>query len=593
VLAVFGFAGLAACADREPLEPARASFSQRSSQGQSGAIDRFPELVDSLPDVRLPAVDHAAAEPTDAELVEAVARAGGNVMIGLKPAAARRTRETGVVPGISRATALAARAAVRAFGAEIIMSYRHSSAVAATIRPTQAPGLRRLPMVDYVEPLFPAQLMAQVTSWGAKKVNAPAVWAGLYGLSTGGEGVSVTILDAGVDEVHRWWGDGPANMNFDCRWVQGTGNSCYADQTDPDRIGHGAHVAGIIASLNNGAGYVGIASNLQQFESIKVCDRQGVCLASWVADGLDWVLGSGRPRHIVNMSFGWCTNHTVIGQMVASLANAGVLLIGSAGNYWVGQTLAQACRGQQNDLGDDWPTGVYFPARHPQVMAVSGTLENDAFATAPPIPPGGGDESGGGGCGSGDMCGVPNWCFVGSRFGPQVEIAAPFWAHSMWTGGTYKAACGTSMSAPYVAGVAALVWSLNPGLTASEVRVRLTSSAVHYYPIEKHGSGRVDAVNAVYPPPPPPSLSVTIEGPSPVPASTFCTWIAGASGGTEPYSYQWTVNGSPAGNGTNTLGISTPGSDFTISVVATSANGLTGVNAITVGVGGVTSCNEQ
>jgi len=99
-----------------------------------------------------------------------------------------------VVPGISRATALAARAAVRAFGAEIIMSYRHSSAVAATIRPTQAPGLRRLPMVDYVEPLFPAQLMAQDTSWGAKKVNAPAVWAGLYGLSTGGEGVSVTIL---------------------------------------------------------------------------------------------------------------------------------------------------------------------------------------------------------------------------------------------------------------------------------------------------------------------------------------------------------------------------------------------------------------
>ena len=147
------------------------------------------------------------------------------------------------------------------------------------------------------------------------------------------------------------------------------------------------------------------------------------------------------------------------------------------------------------------------------------------------------------------------------------------------------------MSAPYVSGVAALVWSLNPSLTAFEVRQRLALTAVPYYPVEKYGSGRVDALNAVYPTPP--SVSVTVSGPNPVPASTFCTWTAWAWGGTEPYSYQWNVNGEPVGNGTNTLSITTPWSNFSISVVATSANGLTGGNTVSVGVGGVTTCSEQ
>ena len=398
------------------------------------------------------------------------------------------------------------------------------------------------------------------------------------------------MLDGGVDEWHRWWGDGPANMSVDCRWVSGTGTSCYADRTDPDAIGHGVHVAGIIASLDDGGGYIGIAPNITHFASIKVCDSSGNCLPNWIADALDWVLGSGRPRHVVNMSLGSCTNYTAVAQMVASLANAGVLVVASAGNYAVGQTEDQACNGQPNSIGDDWPHGVFFPARYSQVMAVSGTLEDDAFALAPNPPPGGGGDPGGG-CGSGDMCAVPDWCSIGSRYGSQVEIAAPFWARSMWTGGSYRQMCGTSMSAPYVSGVAALVWSLNPTLTAFEVRQRLALTAVRYYPVEKFGSGRVDALNAVYPTPP--SVSVTVSGPNPVPASTFCTWTAGAWGGTEPYSYQWTVNGEPAGNGTNTLSITTPETSFTVSVVATSANGLTGGNTITVGVGGVTTCSEQ
>ncbi|MGD0991528.1 MAG: hypothetical protein ABR998_03575 [Gemmatimonadales bacterium] len=85
-----------------------------------------------------------------------------------------------------------------------------------------------------------------------------------------------------------------------------------------------------------------------------------------------------------------------------------------------------------------------------------------------------------------------------------------------------------------------------------------------------------------------PSFSVTIDGPNPVPAHRYCTWDAMTSGGTAPYAYSWTVNGNPAGDGSDTLSITTPGSAFTIAVVATDANGLHASNQLSVSIGGST-----
>lgn len=98
-------------------------------------------------------------------------------------------------------------------------------------------------------------------------------------------------------------------------------------------------------------------------------------------------------------------------------------------------------------------------------------------------------------------------------------------------------------------------------------------------------------VNLYHNPLPPPQISVTIYGPNLVPAHHSCTWTAAASGGTEPYSYQWEVNGSAAGDGSDTLTITTPGSNFTISVTATDANQLSGGTSVNVRVGGG-SCEQ-
>ena len=168
-------------------------------------------------------LDPLPSQLTDAQLIDEVTRATGRVIIGIKPAGAPRSGETGVVPAIDRSTALAGRAEVAALGAQILMTFRHSSAVVATIAPNLAPVLRSLPTVDYVEASFPGAVQAQDTSWGVKRVSAHLVWPGWYGLATRGEGVFVTILDGGVDESHRWSlaGDGPENLNLDCYWIAG------------------------------------------------------------------------------------------------------------------------------------------------------------------------------------------------------------------------------------------------------------------------------------------------------------------------------------------------------------------------------------
>jgi hypothetical protein len=592
-VAVLALLALGGCTERGPTKAARLSLTEALSQGPVQALPQFPEMADSLPEIPIAAADRPTSpELSDTALVDAIARSGGKVIIGFKPASASRTRETGVIPGISRATALAARATVQALGASIIRSYRYSGAVAAVVPPALGPALRQLPVVDYVEPDFAGRVMAQDTSWGAWKVRAPFVWSGVFGSSTRGEGVWLTMLDVGVDSVHRWYGDGPANMYLDCYWIDSTGTSCYSAPGD----GHGALVAGVMAALDNTIGSIGIANNPQGFASIKVCANDSTCAVSWIASGLDWALSqsSQRPRQIVSISLGWCTNDPTISGLISSLANAGILVVADAGNYSTGENLTQACGANRNDLGSDWPTGVYYPARYSQVMAVSGTLEDDAFAFAPPNP-GPNPPSEGGDCSSGRYeCGVPDWCYIGSRYGSQVSIAAPFLVDSgLWANGSYTHACGTSVSAPYVSGVAALVWSHNQGWTAAQVRQQLQSTAVPYSPANEYGSGRVDAVSAVYPPPqPPPVITVSITGPSLVPARRYCTWSAGAWGGTEPYSYKWTINGVGAGNGTDTLSITTPASNFAMTVTAIDANGYSGIVGDSVRVGG-RQCLQQ
>lgn len=479
----------------------------RSSQNVTAgdALPTFPDLVDYVKPVDLD-VAHNPLPPalSDISLIESVRAAGGKVHIGLKRATDPPTQVSAIIPGMQKPEVLAARDGLRAAGAIILRTFRHSSAVVATIRPELAPALRKIPFVNYIEasgPPFSLLQSTQDTSWGVKKVGADRVWNAPYNL---GELARITILDTGADPIHRFNfdGDGPANLFTDCYYVGPDFSSC------DDDVGHGSHVAGIAAAWDNAYGYIGIAPSPRGTTVIKVCGFFTGCPQEDVAAALDFTVSHGGPRQVVNMSLGSPKNYTLIAEAVARSADAGNLLVAAAGN-------------NPNDYGNY--TGVFYPARYSQVIAVSGTLTDDSFASS-------------------------FYCSdfgstTGSNYGPEVELSAPFYATSMWLNGTYKTDCGTSMATPVVSGVAALVWSAYPDWTAAQVRSKLTASAVdlgtsgrdNYF-----GYGRVDALAAVTTPPI--YYSATITGYTNVKPNASCLFSVGTSL-PNPSSYTWEVNG--------------------------------------------------
>ena len=372
---------------------------------------------------------------------------------------------------MSRAAALGYRGELQARGAELLQTFRNSSAVVARIPAELAPELRRLSFVNYVEAEsfgHAGQSSAQDTSWGVHLIGAPTVWSST---NITGQNAHITILDTGVDSVHRWnlARDGPADIGLDCLYVGTVANTCYQEYT------HGSHVAGIANARNNDTGTIGVAYAASGFSSVRICAANGACSQSAMATALDWTTSNGYARQIVNVSIQSCTVNSTIAEAVARSISDGNIVVAIAGNTTYEGT-SPLC--VETEVGS---TGVTWPGRYPDVLTVSGSLPGDAFA-APNTPP----------------------CIAGSRYGPQVELAAPFWTtNAMSVGGQWEVdeVCGTSYAAPVVVAVAALVWSYYPTWTASNVRCHLCNTAVQNLGDADHfGCGRVSAYNAIFVP---------------------------------------------------------------------------------------------
>ena len=301
----------------------------------------------------------------------------------------------------------------------------------------------------------------------------------------------------------------------------------YDNNSDThDVYGHGTAVAGTAAaSGNNSLGGASVAWGCM-IMPLRVSAVDGSASYSAIANAVTWVADHGA--RVANVSYLVSDSSTVssAGQYLQS--TGGVLAV-SAGNY------------ATFDSAPD----------NPYMLVVSATDQNDVLAT---------------------------W----SNTGNNVDLSAPgVNIGTTTTGGTFGYGSGTSFSAPIVAGVAALVLSANPSLTAAQVTSVLKQSAddlgsAGWDPV--YGSGRVNADRAVSlaggsPPPPadttPPSVSIT----SPAAGSTLSGTITAqvtasdnvgvtavslsvdglllGSDTTAPYSVTW--NTTTASNGTHTL----------------------------------------
>jgi subtilisin family serine protease len=218
-----------------------------------------------------------------------------------------------------------------------------------------------------------------------------------------------------------------------------------ADVKGPD-AGHGTHVAGIIgAKRNNDIGVNGVADNVK-IMSIRVVPN-GDERDKDVANGIRYAVDNGAK--VINMSFGkgYAYNKKTVDEAVKYAMEHDVLLVHAAGND-----------GKNIDISPNYPTKYYTDS----LNAVTG--EADAWITV----------------------GATKWELNGdllaefSNYGyKSVDVFAPGVAiNSTMPENEYKEQQGTSMASPVVAGLAALLRSYYPQLTAKEVKDIILKSVV-------------------------------------------------------------------------------------------------------------------
>lgn len=270
-------------------------------------------------------------------------------------------------------------------------------------------------------------------AWHLPKISATMAWD-----TTAGAGVTVAILDTGVDAAHP---------DLAGQLVPGWNVASNTADTS-DVYGHGTQVAGTVGAItNNCIGVASVAGNTQLMP-IRISNdaTSGTASTSVIASGLTWAADHGAD--VANVSYGVVGNATVSSAAQYMRTKGGVVVV-AAGNS--GTNLSYA---------DD-----------PSIIAVSATDSADQKAS---------------------------W----SNYGSFVDVSAPgvgIW--STVRGGSYAAVSGTSFASPVTAGVVALIRSANPNLGPAETETVLEQSAVdpvagsdyHVY----FGWGRVNADAAV------------------------------------------------------------------------------------------------
>ena len=280
----------------------------------------------------------------------------------------------------------------------------------ATPTPTPTPT-QGTPTATPTPTPTPVQTNTQVVQWGVTRIGAPLAW----GTNTGA-GVKVGVIDTGVSTTHP---DLAANVAGCVSFISGI-PACEDDN------GHGSHVSGIIAAVNNSIGVVGVAPDAKIY-ALKTLDKNGSGYLSDIISAIDWSVANGIQ--VINMSLGTSSDIQSFHDAVTRAYNAGIIEVVAAGNSGPGANT------------------VAYPGAYPEVIGVAATDSTDA---------------------------VPSW----SSRGPQIDIAAPgVNVYSTYKNGGYATLSGTSMATPHVAGAVALRLFTHPGESFANMYSDIQSTA--------------------------------------------------------------------------------------------------------------------
>ncbi len=372
-------------------------------------------------------------------------------------------------------------ALINSHGGIVKQTFHLIPAIAAKLPEGAIIGIKNDPRVAYIEDDKIFQATDEYTnSWGVQHIGSRLV----HNQGINGAGVKIAVLDTGIDYTHpdltHNYKGGYDFVNNDADPMDDS-NGLYINS-------HGTHVAGTIAAEENGFGAVGVAPNADIY-AVKVLSGGGSGAASYIVSGLQWAVDN--HMNISTMSFGG-PDSISIHNAVDNAYNAGLLLIASAGNGG----------------------SVTYPAAYDSVIAVTATDASDQIASF-------------------------------SSIGPEIELAAPgVDIYSTIIGGGYAYESGTSMAAPHVAGVGALIFSTGIR-NNTDVRKKLQDTAKDMGDPGKDnifGFGLVDALNATvgYSAYQPVDLSITQDD--------GITTVASGDGSIYTYNIMVKNNGPLSGN---------------------------------------------
>jgi serine protease AprX len=363
-------------------------------------------------------------------------------------------------------------------------------AVSARMKGVQVLKLTRDDDVDYVvkdqrlRAMFdPALDSAKAQTPGIIEVAAPQVWSQL-GLT--GQGVGVAIVDSGVYPHPDLAGRIVASIDFT------TASPTVSSTSSGDPGGHGTHVAGLVAGdgTASGGAFTGVAPRANII-NVRVIDANGSSNVSTILRGLQWVLANRATYNIkvVNLSLGATPAASYKSDLMATAAEvlnfAGVTVVVSAGNTGplAGTVTTPGTDPYVVTVGALDDNGTSLPLD--DLMSVFSARGRTTF----------------------DYLSKPDLVAPGRKMvslrSPGSALDTLFADRQVTANGAltadYYRLSGTSMAAPIVAGVVALMVERNPSLSPSQIKKRLksTATALMFGTAFDRGAGLVNAYKAV------------------------------------------------------------------------------------------------
>ena len=321
-------------------------------------------------------------------------------------------------------------------------------------------ALNQNPMVEIAEPNFIYKINKAPTdplyiqTWGLSNVGQadPKNQVGVAGIDinaeraweiqTGTREKIIAVIDTGIDYNHpdlvdnMWKNEaeaaGKAGVDDDNNGVVDDiygYNAINGSGNPKDDQGHGSHCAGTIgARANNGIGVAGVNWDVRMM-AVKFLDAGGSGSLADAIKAIDYATKMGA--HVMSNSWGGGGFSQTLLDAIKRSNDAGAIFIAAAGNEY-----------NNNDTSPTYPSTYQVE----NVMSVAAIDNRGAKADF-------------------------------SNYGKKtVHLGAPGVNVMSTTGGSYKSYSGTSMATPHVAGVAALLWANEPGLTAAEVKERLVAT---------------------------------------------------------------------------------------------------------------------